>query len=54
MRPLLAAPNPNTWIGKRDKTLLLVAVRTGLRNSEIAALRHQDVELGAGAHVGQR
>jgi integrase/recombinase XerD len=48
---LVAAPNPNTWIGKRDRTLLLVAVQTGLRNSEITALRHQDVELGGGAHV---
>ena len=48
---LVAAPNPKTWIGKRDRTLLLVAVQTGLRNSEITSLRCQDVELGAGAHV---
>ena len=28
---LVAAPNPCTWIGRRDKALLLVAVQTGLR-----------------------
>src|SRR5215469_7676982 len=48
---LVAAPDPNTWIGRRDRTLLLVAVQTGLRNSEITSLRRQDVEFGAGAHV---
>ena len=48
---LVSAPNPKTWIGTRDRALLLVAVQTGLRNSEITSLRCQDVELGAGAHV---
>ncbi len=48
---LVSAPNPDTWIGQRDRTLLLVAVQTGLRNSEITSLRRQDVELGVGAHV---
>lgn len=48
---LLAAPDIGTWIGRRDRVLLLVAVQTGLRNSEITALRCQDVELGTGAHV---
>jgi integrase/recombinase XerD len=48
---LVAAPNPKTWIGRRDRTLLLVAVKTGLRNSELTSLRHQDVEFGTGAHV---
>ena len=48
---LLGAPNPDRWIGRRDKTLLLVAVQTGLRNSEITSLRRQDVEFGTGAHV---
>src|SRR6516225_3511079 len=48
---LVAAPNPKTWIGKRDRALLLVAVQTGLRNSEITSLRCQDLELGTGAHV---
>ncbi len=48
---LVAAPDPQTWIGGRDRTLLLVAVQTGLRNSEITSLRCQDVALGTGAHV---
>ncbi len=48
---LLDAPDLNTWIGRRDRMLLLIAVQTGLRNSEITALRCQDVELGTGAHV---
>jgi integrase/recombinase XerD len=48
---LVAAPNLTTWIGRRDRALLLVAVQTGLRNSEITGLRHEDVEIGTGAHV---
>ena len=48
---LLSAPDPATWIGRRDRTLLLVAVQTGLRVSELIALRRQDVALGTGAHV---
>jgi integrase/recombinase XerD len=48
---LVRSPNPDTWIGRRDKALLLVAVQTGLRNSEITSLRRQDVEFGIGAHV---
>lgn len=48
---LLAAPDPTTWIGRRDRTLLLLAVQTGLRNSEITALRRTDVALGTGPHV---
>lgn len=48
---LVAVPDPGTWIGRRDRVLLLVAVQTGLRNSEITSLRCQDVEFGTGAHV---
>lgn len=48
---LLKAPDPATWIGRRDRALLLLALQTGLRVSEITGLRHQDVTLGAGAHV---
>lgn len=48
---LLAAPDTATWIGRRDRALLLVTVQTGLRVSELTALRRQDVTLGAGAHV---
>jgi integrase/recombinase XerD len=48
---LLAAPDRETWRGRRDHALLIVAVQTGLRLSEITALRQQDVVLGRGAHV---
>jgi site-specific recombinase XerD len=48
---LLAAPDQGTWLGRRDHTLLLVAVQTGLRASELIGLRCQDVILGRGAHV---
>lgn len=48
---LVAAPDPKKWIGRRDRTILLVAIQTGLRNSEITALRGRDVELAAGAHL---
>ena len=48
---VVAAPNPSTWIGRRDRTFLIVAVQTGLRVSELIGLRCQDVVLGTGAHV---
>lgn len=48
---LLAAPDLSIWIGRRDWTLLLVAVQTGLRVSELIGLRLEDVLLGNGAHV---
>jgi site-specific recombinase XerD len=48
---LLAAPNQETWLGRRDHAFLLTAVQTGLRLSEMTGLRHVDVSLGTGAHV---
>lgn len=48
---LVAAPDPDTWIGRRDRTLLLVALQTGLRSGELTALRHSDVVFGTGAHL---
>ncbi|MCP4037476.1 MAG: site-specific integrase [bacterium] len=48
---LVAAPDPATWIGRRDRTLLLVAVQTGLRNAELRSLRNRDVHFGAGSHL---
>ena len=48
---LVAAPDPQTWFGRRDRTLLLVAVQTGLRVSELINLTCGDVVLGPGAHV---
>jgi integrase/recombinase XerD len=48
---LVAAPDPSTWTGRRDRTLLTVAIQTGLRVSELVGLRRQDVVVGVGAHV---
>ena len=48
---LLAAPDQNTWSGRRDHALLLLAVQTGLRLSELTGLRREDLHIGAGAHV---
>jgi integrase/recombinase XerD len=48
---LLKAPDPKTWGGRRDAALLLVAVETGLRLSELIGLRCEDVVLAQGAHV---
>jgi site-specific recombinase XerD len=48
---LVAAPDQATWIGRRDRIVLLVAAQTGLRNAEIRFLRRRDVALGVGAHV---
>ena len=48
---LLAAPDQGTWAGRRDRTLLLVAVQTGLRVSELIGLKSSDIVLDNGAHV---
>jgi len=48
---LLAAPDRTTWAGRRDHALLLIAVQTGLRASELVGLKCGDVVLGGGAHV---
>jgi len=48
---LLAAPDRTRWLGRRDHAFLITAVQTGLRLSEMTALRHEDISLGVGAHV---
>jgi integrase len=42
---LLAAPDRASWLGRRDHALLLTAIMTGLRVSELTSLRLQDVTL---------
>jgi integrase/recombinase XerD len=51
MVALLAAPDRNTWAGRRDHTLIHLALQTGIRVSELIGLRYADVVLGTGAHV---
>jgi integrase/recombinase XerD len=48
---LLEAPDLGSWSGRRDRALLLVAVQTGLRASELLGLRCQDIVLGPSAYV---
>ena len=48
---ILAAADRTTWLGRRDYALLLLAVQTGLRLSELISLDREAVHLGAGAHV---
>lgn len=51
MAALVAAPDTTTWFGRRDRTLLIVALQTGLRVSELVGLSRSDAVLGTGAHV---
>lgn len=51
---LLAAPDRTTWHGRRDHALLLTAVQTGLRLSELTGLTIPDVTTttpGAAVHT---
>jgi site-specific recombinase XerD len=48
---LLGCCDQTTWTGRRDHALLLLAVQTGLRISELTGLIRRDLHLGAGAHV---
>jgi integrase/recombinase XerD len=48
---LLAAPDPTTRTGRRDRALILLMAQTGIRVSEVIGLRCNDIHLGAGAHV---
>lgn len=48
---LLHTPDRSTALGRRDYTLLLLAIQTGLRVSELTQLRWQDARLDSGAHL---
>ena len=48
---LIDAPDRTRWEGRRDRALLLLAVQTGLRVSELIGLDCGDVSVGTGANV---
>jgi len=48
---LLTACDRATWTGRRDHALLLLAVQTGLRVTELIGLTCRNVHLGTGPHV---
>jgi site-specific recombinase XerD len=48
---LLGVCDLTTWTGRRDHAMLALAIQTGLRISELAALTCGDVTLGSGANV---
>jgi integrase/recombinase XerD len=51
MEALLSAPDPSTWIGRRDRAILLLALQTGLRVSELINLNCRDIMLGTSPHI---
>jgi len=51
MEALIAAPDPATWYGRRDRALLMVALQTGLGVAELIDLTCGNVVFGTGAHV---
>lgn len=48
---LLKAPDTDTWLGRRDHAIIMLAAQTGLRASELVTLQSRDLHLGRGAHV---
>ncbi|MBI2767593.1 MAG: site-specific integrase [Chloroflexi bacterium] len=48
---LLAAPDRSTRIGRRDHALLVVAIETGMRVSELTGLTCASIHLGPGSYV---
>ncbi len=51
IKALLAAPDRSSWLGRRDHAMLLTAIQTGVRVSELVALHVGDVSLSTGAHL---
>lgn len=51
MEALLNVPDRGTWTGRRDHALLVLAVQTGLRVSELTSLERAAIAFGPGAHV---
>jgi len=51
VRALLGTPDQTTTLGRRDYALLLLALQTGMRVSELVGLCGKDVVLDANPHV---
>ncbi|MGO9958366.1 MAG: tyrosine-type recombinase/integrase [Solirubrobacteraceae bacterium] len=51
---LINAPDLSTWTGRRDRALLVLAIQTGLRASELTGLDCGDVHLSTGPHLSCR
>jgi integrase/recombinase XerD len=51
MQALLNAPDRSTWIGRRDHAILILALQTGLRASELVNIQCRDLTLETGAHI---
>jgi len=51
MEALVSVPDRLTWIGRRDHALLVLALQTGLRVSELVGLDRGDVVLSPSAFV---
>jgi site-specific recombinase XerD len=54
IQALLAAPDPTSWIGRRDRAMFQLAIETGLRVSELTGLRCGDIHLTTPAHTACR
>jgi integrase/recombinase XerD len=48
---LIAAPDKNRWTGRRDHALLVLAIQTGLRISELVSLTLTSLRFGPGASI---
>ena len=48
---LIAAPDRTTWTGRRDHALIVTAIHSGLRVSELAALTNATTHLQTGPHL---
>ena len=51
LEALLGTVDKHSWMGRRNHAMLLLAMQTGLRLSELTGLRQRDVILDASAHV---
>ena len=51
IKALLSAPDRGSWFGRRDHALMLLAILTGVRVTELVTLTVANVSLATGAHM---